>query len=69
MEYQDLISLGSKEWAKAKAKVKSNLQEIAKDLIELYAKREKAKGFMFSKDTEWQKEFEENFPYMKQMTN
>ena len=30
-----------------------------KELIELYAKREKAKGFMFSKDTEWQKEFEE----------
>ncbi len=58
-----LNKLGSKEWAKAKAKVKSNLQEIAKDLIELYAKREKAKGFMFSKDTEWQKEFEEKFPY------
>ena len=58
-----LNKLGSKDWAKAKAKVKSNLQEIAKDLIELYAKREKAKGYMFSKDTEWQKEFEEKFPY------
>jgi len=58
-----LNKLGSKDWAKAKAKVRANLQEIAKDLIELYAKREKAKGFMFSKDTEWQKEFEEKFPY------
>lgn len=58
-----LNKLGSKDWAKAKASVKSNLQEIAKDLIELYAKREKAKGFMFSKDTEWQKEFEQKFPY------
>ena len=58
-----LNKLGSKDWAKAKARVKSNLQEIAKDLIELYAKREKAKGFMFSKDTEWQKEFEQKFPY------
>ena len=58
-----LNKLGSKDWAKSKAKVKSNLQEVAKDLIELYARREKAKGFMFSKDTEWQKEFEEKFPY------
>lgn len=58
-----LNKLGSKDWAKAKARVKSNLQEFAKDLIELYAKREKAKGFMFSKDTEWQKEFEQKFPY------
>ena len=60
-----LNKLGSKDWSKAKAKVKSNLQEIAKDLIELYAKREKTKGFMFSKDTEWQKEFEEKFPYVE----
>ena len=60
-----LNKLGSKDWAKSKAKVKSNLQEVAKDLIELYARREKAKGFMFSKDTEWQKEFEEKFPYVE----
>ena len=60
-----LNKLGSKDWAKTKARVKSNLQEVAKDLIELYAKREKAKGFMFSKDTEWQKEFEEKFPYIE----
>lgn len=60
-----LNKLGTKEWVKAKAKVKSNLQEIAKDLIELYAKRENAKGFMFSKDTEWQKEFEDKFPYIE----
>ena len=53
----------AKTGQRQKARVKSNLQEIAKDLIELYAKREKAKGFMFSKDTEWQKEFEQKFPY------
>ena len=58
-----LSKLGSKEWEKTKAKVKSNLREIAKDLILLYAKREKAKGYMFSKDTEWQKEMEDEFPY------
>ena len=60
-----LNKLGSKEWSKAKAKVKSNLQEVAKDLIELYAQREKAKGYMFSPDTEWQKEFENKFPYIE----
>lgn len=55
--------LGSKEWDNTKARVKKNLQEIAKELIELYAKRQKIKGFAFSKDTEWQKQFEDSFPY------
>ncbi len=55
--------LGSKEWENTKAKVKKNLQEVAKELIELYAKRGKVKGFAFSKDTPWQKEFEDSFPY------
>ena len=55
--------LGSKEWENTKAKVKKNLQEIAKDLIELYAKRQKIKGFAYSKDTPWQKQFEDSFPY------
>ena len=57
--------LGSKEWENTKAKVKKNLQEIAKDLIELYAKRQKVKGYAFSKDTPWQKEFEDSFPYQE----
>ena len=60
-----LNKLGSKEWAKAKEKVKSNLREIARNLIELYAKRSNAKGFAFSKDSEWQKQFEDNFPYQE----
>ena len=54
--------LGSKEWETTKAKVKNNLREIAKELIELYAKREKIQGFAFSKDTPWQEEFEAKFP-------
>ena len=57
--------LGSKEWENTKAKVKKNLQEIARELIELYAKRQKVKGFAFSKDTEWQKQFEDSFPYVE----
>lgn len=57
--------LGSKEWENTKAKVKNNLQEVAKELIELYAKRQKIKGHAFSKDTEWQKQFEDSFPYVE----
>lgn len=58
-----LNKLGSKEWENTKAKVKGNLRIVAKELVELYAKREKAKGFAFSKDTPWQREFEDSFPY------
>ena len=57
--------LGSKEWETTKAKVKKNLREVAKELIELYAKREKALGYSFSKDTPWQSEFEAKFPYQE----
>ncbi len=57
--------LGSKEWENTKAKVKKNLREVAKDLIELYAKRERTQGYAFSKDTPWQEEFEEKFPYQE----
>ena len=57
--------LGSKEWQNTKAKVKNNLREVAKELIELYAKREKIQGFAFSKDTPWQSQFEERFPYQE----
>jgi transcription-repair coupling factor (superfamily II helicase) len=55
--------LGSNEWSKTKKKVKESLRKLAGQLIELYAKRQAVKGFAFSKDTVWQKEFEEQFPY------
>ena len=60
-----LNKLGSKEWSNTKARVKKNLREVAKDLIELYAKRQKTKGYAFSNDTDWQKQFEEEFPYQE----
>ena len=60
-----LNKLGSKEWDNTKNRVKKNLREVAKDLIELYAKRQKMKGFAFSKDTEWQRQFEDEFPYQE----
>ncbi len=58
-----LNTLGSKQWQKTKRKVSEHVKEIAKELIILYAKRKNAKGFKFSKDTPWQKEFEDNFKY------
>ena len=60
-----IYKLGGKDWSKVKAKVKNNLREVARELIELYAKREKIKGFAFSKDTDWQKQFEESFEYVE----
>ncbi|MBR2241390.1 MAG: transcription-repair coupling factor [Clostridia bacterium] len=60
-----IYKLGGKDWSKVKARVKNNLREVARELIELYAKREKIKGHAFSKDTDWQKQFEENFEYVE----
>lgn len=60
-----LNRLGSKEWSNTKNKVKSNLQEVARNLIELYAKRQKVKGYAFEKDTPWQTQFENSFPYVE----
>lgn len=58
-----LSSLNNKEWSTTKKSVKKHLEEIAKELVLLYAKRDKARGHSFSKDTQWQKEFEESFEY------
>lgn len=57
--------LGSNEWQRTKTKVKKNLKEVAKELIELYAKREKSIGFAFSADTPWQDQFEGSFPFQE----
>lgn len=56
-------SLNSKEWQRTKSKVATHVKEIAKELVTLYAKRENTKGYAFSKDTPWQKEFEDSFEY------
>ncbi len=58
-----LNKLGTQEWVKTKTRVKSAVNEIAKDLVELYAVRQQKQGFVFSKDTVWQQEFEEMFPF------
>ena len=58
-----LNKLGSKDWEKTKSKVRGATMEVAKELVELYALRQQQQGFEFEKDTLWQKEFEELFPY------
>ncbi len=58
-----LNKLGGKEWSATTSKVKKHLEEIAKDLVELYAKRQKIKGYAYSPDTPWQRQFEDSFPY------
>ncbi len=60
-----LSRLGTQEWTKAKAKVRKEIEDMTEELINLYAKREKIKGYKFSKDTVWQKEFEDKFPYQE----
>ncbi len=55
--------LGSKAWQNLKASTKSKVKDIAKDLIQLYAKRKSAKGFAFSADTFMQQELESSFMY------
>ena len=58
-----LNKLGTQEWTKTKTKVRSAVNEVAKDLVELYALRQQSEGFAFSEDTVWQREFEEMFPF------
>lgn len=58
-----LNSLDNKSWDKTKNKLRKNLREVAGELIKLYSEREKAKGYAFSEDTNWQKEFEDEFQY------
>lgn len=58
-----LNKLGTQEWTKTKTKVKTAVGEVAKELVHLYSIRSQKEGHHFGKDTVWQKEFEEMFPY------
>lgn len=58
-----LNRLGGAEWKRTKDRVHTAVQAVASDLVKLYAARQSKKGFAFSPDTVWQKEFEELFPY------
>lgn len=58
-----LNKLNSVEWKNTKARVRNAVKDIAKELVELYATRQSKEGHAFCKDTVWQQEFEEMFPY------
>jgi len=58
-----LNRLGSQQWTKTKARVRKAMQDMAGELLKLYAERATAQGTSFSKDNEFQKEFEDAFDY------
>ncbi len=57
--------LGSPDWRTTKSRVKEAVEEVAQDLLELYARRNIVEGHAFSKDAPWQKELEASFPYIE----
>ncbi len=58
-----LNNLNTNAWKKTKSKVYQEIEGLAEELANLYAKRQVMKGYEFEKDTVWQTEFEEKFPY------
>ncbi len=57
--------LGGGEWSRVKQRVKESLMQLAEGLVRLYAQRQLLKGYQYSPDTVWQKQFEEMFPYVE----
>jgi transcription-repair coupling factor (superfamily II helicase) len=60
-----LSRLGSQRWGRHRAEAKQAVEEIAKDLLELYARRVTVVGHAFADDTPWQQELEASFPYIE----
>jgi len=60
-----LSRLGTQEWTRTKLKVRESVEEVAQELLALYAAREVVPGFNFSRDTVWQQELEASFPYVE----
>ena len=58
-----LNHLGTPAWVKTKSRVKKAMQDMADELVKLYAQRKMVQGYSFQPDTEWMKEFEEAFEY------
>lgn len=57
--------LGGTEWQRTKNKVKASVEKLAEGLLEIYARRQTEEGYAFSPDDQWQREFEEAFPYVE----
>jgi len=60
-----LSRLGTQEWERLKGRAREAVEEVARDLLELYAQRMTVEGFAFSPDTAWQHELEASFPYVE----
>ncbi len=58
-------ALGSQEWPEAKRRAREAVQEVAAELLDLYARRQVAEGYAFAADTPWQSELESSFPYIE----
>ncbi|MDO5345089.1 MAG: transcription-repair coupling factor [Lachnospiraceae bacterium] len=58
-----LNKLGTQDWSRTKTRVRGAVRVIARELVDLYAARQKKTGFVYGPDTVWQKEFEEMFPF------
>ncbi len=55
----------NRRWLRLREKARKNAEQVAKELLELYARRQVAEGFPFSPDSPWQRELEESFPYVE----
>ena len=60
-----LSRLGSQRWERSRTEGKQEVEEIAKDLLQLYARRVTVVGHAFAEDTHWQRELEDSFPYVE----
>ncbi len=60
-----LSKLGGVEWDKTRRRVSASIQEMAGELLQLYAARETLEGYAFAPDTPWQKQFEDEFPHQE----
>jgi transcription-repair coupling factor (superfamily II helicase) len=57
--------LGGEGWKQAKGRVRKAVEEVAEDLLDLYARRKVATGYAFNPDTPWQRDLEASFPYVE----
>ncbi|MFL5804378.1 MAG: transcription-repair coupling factor [Roseiflexaceae bacterium] len=60
-----LTRLGTQDWERAKRKARAAVQELANELLQLYAQRQLSEGYAFSPDSAWQRELEDAFPYIE----
>ena len=64
-EKPTLSKMGGSDWKNTKKKARAAVREIAGELVELYAKRQAAPGHAFAADSPWQREMEDNFPFVE----